>query len=90
MARTGNKKRHEFGDLYKLLDGMFPQYRSIRDQVLDVPRLASRLGMTSEGVYKWLRADKLPTTKARKLVEIANEGGDEANAAFSDFLPFLA
>lgn len=80
-----------FGDLYQLLERIFPEHRSSRDHVLDVKRLASEINLTSEGVYKWLRADRLPMKRARKLIELANKGRSENDliADLSDFLPFV-
>ena len=91
MPRAPLSKRNTFGELYALLERIFPKHRSSRDGVLDIPQLAEELEMTPEGVYKWLRADKLPPKKARKLVEMANAGLKEKDHVtdLNDFLTFL-
>jgi len=95
MAR---KKDITEGKLYKLLDKLFAGYRTTRDGVLDVRRIAEDLGISAEGVYKWLRADKLPFTQAQRLIAIVNADEDDEEAIktfpfkadISDFLPFVS
>lgn len=92
MAR---KKDITDGELYKLLDKLFAGYRTARDGVLDVRRIAEDLGISAEGVYKWLRADKLPLAQARRIMDIVNaEDGSIEDFPYTvtidDFLPFAS
>lgn len=80
------------GSLYTLLKGKFPDYRTLNGR-LDVPRLAARLSMSHEGVYKWLRTNRLTPDNAKRLVELANEGRrpleGRAWASLKEFHPFV-
>jgi transposase-like protein len=89
MKRYDPEARQEFGDLHKLLKRIFPEHRTARDNVFDVKRLASELGMTAEAIYKWLRQDSLPPKRARQLVELANAGLKKPVVEIEDFLPHL-
>lgn len=61
------------GDLYKFLMATFPDYRSEHQQVLDIPRLSTELGISEEGLYKPLRKGKLTANRARAFVSLANQ-----------------
>ena len=80
------------GALYKLLERIFPTYRSPRDGVLDVAKLADDLELTTEAVYKWLRADRIPPKRARQVEALANK--DKSARAqidwYSEFTAFFA
>lgn len=89
MKRFDSEARQEFGDLHKLLKKIFPQYRTARNNVFDVKRLAAELKMTPEAIYKWLRQDSLPPKRARQIVALAAEGRAVPPATIEDFLPFL-
>lgn len=61
-------------ELYKTLSDTFPTLRTKQQNVLDVESLADKIGMTKEGVYKWLRAGSILSKKGLgKIVELANE-----------------
>lgn len=51
---------------------------------LSVPAVAHTLGMSSEAVYKWLRADRIPAKGAKALIEIS-----EGRLTPQGFLEFL-
>lgn len=56
--------------LYKLLAKSFPRF-STRQDMFDVRALAAALTMSAEGVYKWLRADRLSADGAARLLDLA-------------------
>lgn len=60
--------------LYRELSAAFPEYRTRQQNVLDVERIAVGIGMTEEGVYKWLRQGRILSPRGvQKLVELANQ-----------------
>ena len=92
MKRHDPEGKQEFGELHKLLKTTFPEYRTARDNVFDVKRLAGDLDMTAEAIYKWLRNDTLPAKRARQIVEIANKANKAKKRPLVElevFLPFL-
>ncbi|PAL23593.1 hypothetical protein [Sphingopyxis sp. GW247-27LB] len=56
---------------YRFLFENFPTYRSKRG-LLDVPRIAKDVGLTAEGIYKWLRRGVVTPTNARTLHRLCN------------------
>lgn len=56
--------------LYKLLDTTFTDFRTERG-LFDVIKFAKAIEMTAEGVYKWLRADKLSIDGAKRVVALS-------------------
>lgn len=56
---------------YRFLFEIFPKHRSTRG-LLDVARLAGEVGLTREGIYKWLRSGKVTPTNARTLHRLCN------------------
>jgi hypothetical protein len=60
-------------DLYKTLDKAFPQFRTVQ-QLFDVPAFAAAIGMSAEGVYKWVRANKLSPEGAKKIIDLTKGG----------------
>lgn len=61
-------------ELYRTLCETFPTLRTKQQNVLDVELLADRVGMTKEGLYKWLRAGSILSKKGLgKIVELANQ-----------------
>lgn len=72
-----------FGGLYDFLFARFPDHRS-KQQVLDVPRLATDLEMSAEGVYRILRKNKLNADQAKKIIEIS-----EGRITIEDTVPFV-
>lgn len=60
-----------FGTLYDFLMEKFPEHRT-KQQVFDVPRFAGDLGMSNEGVYRILRANKLNPDQAKKIESISD------------------
>lgn len=81
------------GDLYELLKEKLPVCRS-EGGALQVAKLASRLGMTNEGVYRWLRADDISKRGRKRVVEIGSMPdnlkllGDVEPMTEDDLLPF--
>jgi hypothetical protein len=60
-------------ELYKTLCHIFPTLRTRKQNVLDVKALAHEIGMTEEGVRKWLRAGSIPKRSGvERLVNLAN------------------
>lgn len=57
------------GDLHRLLSARFPDYKT-KQGIFDVPAFADSLSMSAEGVYKWLRADKLSPEGAKKIIAL--------------------
>lgn len=72
----------EWGDLYPLLIRVQTK-REV--ETLDVPKLAETCKMSEEGVYKWLRSNKLPFKKAEFLCEKS-----KGRVTIEEFLPFIA
>lgn len=65
--------------LYRELLAVFPDYRTKQQNVLDVERIAEQIGMTEEGIYKWLRQGRILSSKGvQKLVELANKPENKA------------
>jgi len=52
---TNDTQSWKDGALYKMLVDIFPEHRTI-NRLLDIPRIATDLGMSHEAVYKWFRA----------------------------------
>lgn len=71
--------------LYRLLDLSFPQFRT-KQGLLNVPELAEAIKMSGEGVYKWIRADKLTPDGAKKLAAL---GKDASTLKIEDLYPFV-
>jgi transcriptional regulator with XRE-family HTH domain len=60
-------------ELYRALTQTFPDFRTRQQKVLDVESLAKAIGMTEEGLYKWLRAGRILSAKGvEKLCQLAN------------------
>jgi len=72
-----------FGPLYDLLKGRFPGHRTDTGR-FDVPRFATDLGMSNEGIYKWLRANKISPEGAKKVVALSR-----GRAKIEDFTKFV-
>lgn len=49
-----------------------------------IPVLARALGISNEGIYKWIRQERMPSKRARQIVEMS--GG---RASIDDFFPFI-
>lgn len=90
MKRHDPDSNRAFGELHALLKETFPDLRTARDNVFDVAAFSALVGMTEEGVYKWLRADSLPGRRARQIVELANEGRRKPVVTLEAFLPFIS
>lgn len=60
-------------ELYRTLLHTFPLFRTQQQKVLDVESLANAIGMTEEGMYKWLRARRILSTRGvERLFELAH------------------
>jgi hypothetical protein len=73
-------------DLHKLLSDRLPQFRT-KQRVFDVPGFAAAIGMSAEGAYKWLRADKVSPEGARKIIELTKDA--ETPVTPLDLLPYV-
>jgi hypothetical protein len=61
-------------ELYRTLSDTFPSLRTKKQNVLDIELLADKIGMTKEGVYKWLRAGSILSKKGlERIIELANQ-----------------
>lgn len=66
-------------ELYEMLVRTFPTMRTKKQKVLDVERLADSIGMTKEGLYKWLREGRILSKRgAERLHELANSDDNRA------------
>ncbi len=85
MTTTSSRtaRPYSFGPLYDLLMDRFPKHRSAQG-VLDVPKLAKDIKRSHEGVYKWLRENKITVDGAKRLVELSKD-----RVKYEEFLPFL-
>jgi hypothetical protein len=72
-----------FGPLYDLLRNRFPEHRTDTGR-FDVPRFADDLKMSNEGVYKWLRANKITPDGAKNVVAMS-----KGRATLEDFHKFV-
>jgi hypothetical protein len=77
------KKLWGEGTLYALLYDALPDYRTVRG-ALDVRKLAEKLGKSHEGVYKWLRTDRIPPRAASIIIELS--GGRITNGKMIKFI----
>jgi hypothetical protein len=78
-----------YGTVGKLNDFLFEnlpkKYQSPSfENTIHVALLADHLGMSREGVYKWLRADKISTRGAAAICKLSR-----GRLTRQDFLPFL-
>ena len=89
MAAKNERKgrwKKPMGKLHVLLTKAFPEHRTASYDVLDIAWLASKLKVTDEGIYKWLRDDQLPSlARARAIVAIRG-----CRIELDDLLPFVA
>jgi hypothetical protein len=63
------------GTLYRTLVRFFPAFvdRPFADDArLNVSALAEAIGVSSEGIYKWLRADRVTPKNAKTLIAAAS------------------
>lgn len=72
------------GELHILLARAFPKRRTQSYAVLDVAWLAKKLKVTDEGVYTWLRENKLPYKRAQAICEI-----EECTIDIKKLMPFV-
>jgi DNA-binding phage protein len=87
-----NSRKWEFTPLHAFLVKMFPDYVYKLDGQLAVPELANDVGMSREGMYKYLRTGTLTKSGATKLhnlaVKLAEKQGVQPPAK-SEFAQFL-
>lgn len=83
------------GDLHALLTEKLPEILT-PSGVCDIRRLAKMLGMTHQGVYRWMKPNKphrLPYPQAKRIVALSNtqKGGEGwTPATLEDFDAFLS
>lgn len=58
------------GKLHQVLSEAFPTRLTAQHRVLDVVWLAQKLGMTKQGVYRWLKEDSIPYLQAMRILSI--------------------
>jgi len=79
------KARAQFeGGLYKVLFKAFPGRRTLQEEVFDVKWLAEKLSISTESIYKWIRADKLPLRRAREILKLKG-----CRVTLEDFFPHV-
>lgn len=49
-----------------------------------IPVLAAMLGISNEGVYRYIRQGRLPARRAKQISDLS-----EGRVSFEDFLPYL-
>lgn len=59
--------------LYTLLQINFPQFQA-RGNSINVPKFATAIGYSHEGVYKWLRSGKMSRRGAELVVALSQKG----------------
>lgn len=72
------------GKLYKLLLAKMPKRFMSDPDTLDFAVISEVQGMTTEGIYKWFRSDKIPPERA--LVFIKASAGKLKTADMIDFV----
>lgn len=84
------------GPLHDVFTRSFPDLVNPRSGLCDIKKLAKSLGMTYQGVYKWMsprNKNKLPARQIKRLVELSQKqvtgGEDFVPATNEDFLPFV-
>lgn len=82
LTASTTRSRLYNAPIYKFLVDNFPDYRWKKDR-LDVDAFAKATKMSKEGVYKWLRGNKISVEGAARLREL-NPGIDKR-----DLVPFL-
>ena len=70
MPKAEDDKPFTDKPLYKLLTARFASVRT-HQNIFDVRSFSTAIGMSPEGVYKWLRADRLSADGATKILEFA-------------------
>lgn len=84
MSKTKGRFR-PMSDLHVLLARAFPEHRTADYDVFDVAWLAKKLKITEQGVYRWLRDNELPASRAKQIVKIKG-----CRKKLSDFLPYMS
>lgn len=85
MAKAAkNRWSKPKGKVHALLARAFPEHRTKDYDVFNVEWLATKLEMTEEGIYKWLREDRLPLKRARQIVKIRG-----CRISLDDLMPYV-
>ena len=74
---------HDFGDIYDLLYPALPNFRT-KSGLLDVNAIAADMDMSSEGIYKILRSNKISPKRASAFIQISKGRLQKA-----DFLEYV-
>lgn len=96
MTTTTKQKRrprrfYYEGDLHALLSEKLPP-KYIRGNRVDLVAVAEAFGVHRMSVSSWFIKDRLPVKKVTKIVELANEGKENAadrGLTEADLLPFI-
>lgn len=70
--------------LYKLLYKKLPNFRKADKEKLDVDKIATKMKMSSQGIYKWFWADRIPQGKVSSLLAL-----DGSELKQKDLVPFV-
>jgi hypothetical protein len=71
----------EWGELYDLLKRAFPG--CVKNDRLSVEALTERIEVSKEGIYKWVRADRISVAQAHRLVKLSR------HVTINDFVPYI-
>lgn len=84
-AARKDRRSRKMGRLHSLLTETFPTKKNEAGEFISVAWLAGKLGMSSEGLYKYLREDALPAKRVRQIVALKG-----CTKEFEDFIDFIA
>lgn len=83
-ASAARRWSKPMGKLHILFAKAFPEHRTKDYDVFNVEWLATKLEMTEEGIYKWLRDDRIPLKRARQIVKIRG-----CRIELEDLMPYV-
>lgn len=76
-------KTFTFGPLYDQLRLDFPDYVTPNGR-FDVPRFAAEIDMSAEGIYKWLRSNRLRPANVARILALSGGRADR-----EDYIQFV-
>lgn len=89
---TNADNRNQFlkrgGPLYEVLEGAFPDHRSVQ-KVFDVTKLAKDLGLSHETLYRAVRTDVIKAGIALKVLAFSHENYPMEPLYWDDLAPFV-
>lgn len=82
------RRPHIYGDLYDLLEAKFPQYK-VKENTLNVTKLAEDMGRSHEALYRALRKDSMTVTIAESILKYSRLSGSNDPIFLEDLAPFI-